>query len=102
MLGFLTRLLYFRHTGAIIYNIRKRTPSKGDRENGMGEQKKNPDTAFGRKSTIFGILAVIALAAACVVFEVLCLKYFKTGFIARHTGALIAAACAFTAVCCAV
>ena len=42
----------------------------------MGEQKKNPDTAFGRKSTIFGILAVIALAAACVVFEVLCLKYF--------------------------
>ena len=68
----------------------------------MGEQKKNPDTAFGRKSTIFGILAVIALAAACVVFEVLCLKYFKTGFIARHTGALIAVACAFTAVCCAV
>ena len=64
----------------------------------MGEQKKNPDTAFGRKSTIFGILAVIALAAACVVFEVLCLKYFKTGFIARHTGAFIAAACAFTAV----
>lgn len=47
------------------------------------------------KGVLFGTLATIALTAFCTVFGILCLGYYKTGFIARNRGWLITAACVF-------
>ena len=68
----------------------------------MGGNGKISGSGFGRKGTVVGIFAAVAIAACCVVFEVLCLKYFKTGFIARNVGWLVAVACAVTAAGCTV
>ena len=36
------------------------------------------------KGVLFSSLSSLALTAVCIVFEVLCLKYFKEGFIAKN------------------
>ncbi len=55
-----------------------------------------------RKGVLSSILITLALTAACLVFEVLCLKYFKVPFIVRHLNWLIAAAAAVTIAYCLV
>lgn len=41
------------------------------------------------KGVLFSSLSSLALTAVCIVFEVLCLKYFKTGFIAKNLSWLL-------------
>lgn len=55
---------------------------------GNGEEKRS-------KSILFGALATLVLTAFCVVFAVLCLADYKTGFVYRNRDRLIAAACVF-------
>ncbi len=70
----------------------------------MSDKKRREEKAggFGKSGTPINILVAFLLTGICIVFEVLCLKYFKTGFIARHVHLLIAIACAVTIVYCLV
>lgn len=54
----------------------------------------------GGKGILISTLITLALTAICVIFEVLCLKYFREGFIARNINWLLSLICALTIVYC--
>lgn len=55
---------------------------------------------FTKKGVLIGILVTLGLTAVCIVFEVLCLKNFKTEFFVKHSALLIPLACAVTIAYC--
>lgn len=65
--------------------------------------KRTPKTYLKKRTeqhsatgVLIATLITLLLTAACIVFEVLCLKYFKEGLIARNVGWWIGLACGVT------
>ena len=74
---------------------------KCDREDGKSaDSTAGKESGFGKKGLLVSLLLSLLLTGICIVFEVLCLKYFKTGFIARHVKALVAISCSLTVIYC--
>lgn len=51
---------------------------------------------FGKRGLLINIFLALLLTSVCIVFEVLCLKYFKSGFISNNVTWLIALFCGAT------
>ena len=85
----------FREKGGAMEN------KKCDREDGKSaDSTAGKESGFGKKGLLVSLLLSLLLTGICIVFEVLCLKYFKTGFIARHVKALVAISCSLTVIYC--